>query len=248
MAFGVKTTLGSYRPPRVIGSRRQPGSGSGGLAAAVRATQQPGYLPAYNNRAPWEAPPSVIPSAAYNPALDIELAAGKAGTKNTIEDLIRGDTRGEDNRLLGEHELGEQHDRTLAQLVQNYQRLGQRQGEGANAAGVLNSGALAQAAAKRQANEGKAREPIESGYHNALAKLALTRQREHEDATTGIGRAESAQQAFETGTRQVEAREATNNGYIDPGGVVSRTSQQRGGFVRVGGTPRANPYAGWGRR
>lgn len=223
--------------------------GSNTLASKAAARRRAALGPVYDNSHPWEAPPSVIPSAAYNPTLDIELAAGKAGTKNTIEDLLKGDTRGESNRLLSEHELEEQHGRTLAQLVQNYQRLAGRQTEQANAAGVSRGGALLQAAQKRAANQTKAQEPIDTSFHNALAHLALNRQREHEDATTGIGRAESAQQAFETGTRQVEAREATNNGYIDPGGVIARTSTQPGaGFVRVGGAGRSNPYANWGRR
>lgn len=232
--------------------------GANTLAEQVRRRN-----PVYDNTHPWIAPPAVIPSSAYNPTLDIELAAGKRGTRNTIEDLLTKGTRGEQGFALDQAEVkrqegeqGQEHQRVLAALAQNYERLGGRQTEQANAAGVSRGGALLQAAMKRKANEGKAAEPINLNYQHqqegdqrSLARLALSRQQEGEDIGTGVSRAEREQTQFGIDTNTVKAREATNNGYLDSGGVVARTSTQPGaGFVRVGGAPRVNPYANWGRR
>lgn len=213
-------------------------------AAARRNAANPPYTGGL-----WTPQAPVTPSGAYNPSLDIELAAGKRGTQNTIEDLLTKGTRGENNFATDQSEVqreeGEQtaeHNRALAALAQSYQRLGGRQTEQANAAGVGRGGALLQAAQKRAANEGKAREPLDINYANqqagdqrSLARLALGRQQEAEDIGTGTARAEREQNQFGIDTRTVEAREAANNGYVDGGGVMARTSVQPGaGFVRVG--------------
>jgi hypothetical protein len=256
--FGARTTL-TRRPPLVTAVRKQANSGSGGARqrSSSSSSSSPGYLPpppggAYKPYQP------VVPSAAYNPTLDIELEAGKRGTANTIEDLLTKRSRGDAGFAIDQGELqreeGEQsaaHDRALKSIAQGFQRLGVRQTEGANAAGVLHSGALAQAAQKRAANEATAREPVDVAYaqqqganKRALARLALAHQQEGEDTGTGISRAEREQAQFGIDTRTVENREATNNGYLDSGGVIARTSQQRGaGFVKVG-----QPLRPWGRR
>jgi hypothetical protein len=216
----------------------------------------------YHNTAPWIAPTPTIPAGAYNPTLDIELAAGKRGTNNTLEDLLTRASRGDANYALEtgevhrqEAEQGAQHASALASLAHQYAALGSRQTEGANAAGVGRGSALAQAAVKRALNQARSAEPVNTAYHQqqladtrALGRLALAHQQEAEDNATAGSRAEREQNQFGIDTRTVEAREATNNGYIDPGGVIARTSQQKGGFVRVGGAPRANPYANWGVR
>lgn len=245
MAFGAQTTLGAYRPPRIIASRPQATHAS---PLAQRAAQySPGYQPPPINGV-WTPGQATIPSGAYNPTLDIELAAGKRGLSNTLEDLLTKGSRGDANYALDSGEVqrqqGEQtaeHQRALTALALQYKNLGTRQTEDANAAGVLRGGALAQAAAKRAANEGRAAEPINLAYQNqqladtrSLGRLALAHQQEGEDNATAGSRAEREQAQFGIDTRTVEAREATNNGYIDPGGVLARTSQQKGGFVRVG--------------
>jgi len=174
------------------------------VGANTLAEQARRRNPVYDNTHPWIAPPAVIPSSAYNPTLDIELAAGKRGTRNTIEDLLTKGTRGEQGFALDQAEVkrqegeqGQEHQRALAALAQNYERLGGRQTEQANAAGVSRGGALLQAAMKRKANEGKAAEPINLNYQHqqegdqrSLARLALSRQQEGEDIGTGVSRAE----------------------------------------------------------
>jgi hypothetical protein len=227
--------------------------GANTLASQAAARRRAALGPVYTNQGQWTPPPPVIPSAAYNPTLDIELEAGKRGTANTIEDLLTKRTRGDAGFAIDQGELqreeGEQgaaHDRALKSIAQGFQRLGARQAEGANAAGVLGGGALAQAAQKRAANEVQARQPVDIAYgqqqdanRRTLARLALAHQQEGEDTGTGIGRAEREQTQFGIDTKKVEAREATNNGYLDSGGVIARTSQQPGaGFVRIGGRRR----------
>lgn len=227
--------------------------GSNTLASQAAQRRLGGYVPPPGGTGAWTPQTPIIPSAAYNPTLDIELAAGKRGLGNTLEDLLTAGSRGDAGYALStgevERQRGEQtseHTRALAALAQQYQRLGGRQTEQANAAGVSRGGALLQAAMKRKANEGKAREPLDINYQNAiagdnrsLARLALAHQQEGEDHATAGARAEREQGQFGIDTRTVEAREATNNGYLDPGGVIARTSVQPGaGFVRVGQAPK----------
>lgn len=218
------------------------------LASQAAARRKSDYTAPYSG-GQWIPPAPVIPAGAYNPALDIELAAGKRGTANTIEDLLTKNTRGENNFVTDESEVhrqegeqGAEHSRALAALSQGYARLAGRQREQANGAGVARGGALQEAAAKRTANEGRAQAPINTTYANqqagdqrSLGRLALARQQEAEDIASSTSRAEREQNQFGIDTRTVEGREASNNGYIDPGGVIARTSVQPGaGFVKVG--------------
>lgn len=241
--WGGRRTLGSPQPPRVIGSRPQPG----GPIRQRRAPSQPGVAPVYHpGDAPWQPPP--IPAGAYNPIRDIELAAGKRGVGNTLEDIATRSARDESNLLLSEGDVHRQEDqqtqdrdRALAQIAQSFTRLGVRQGEQANTAGVLRGGALLQSAAKRAGNEVRAREPVQTNYarqieadQRQLGQLVLQRQRDAEDLGTQGSRAEREQGQFGIDTETLKGREAAENGYYSPTGVVPRTTTQRGGFVRVG--------------
>jgi hypothetical protein len=218
------------------------------LASQAAARRKPDYVPPYGG-GPWTPAPSVIPAGAYNPIQDIEVRAGQRTLENTLADLATKNSRAESDLTLSEGDIqrqekeqGEDHAHALATLALNYQRLGGRQTEAARAAGVSRGGALLQAAAKRAANQKRDTEPIDQAYqralegdHRALARLVLARQRESEDSATAGSRAEREQGQYALDTRAVEAREATANGYIDPGGVVPHTSIQPGaGFVRVG--------------
>lgn len=222
MAFGARRTLG-YQPPRVVSQHPQLVTGSGRVATRTRAP-----IAAAAPAGPWTPPP--IPVGAYNPIRDIEEQAGKRGLSNTLEDLGTREQRGDVNFGLGESEIererGEQttaRDKALASLKQSYQRLGTRQEEQANGAGVLRGGALLQAAGKRAANEGKQVETTQQGYQTemqaddrSLSKLALARQQEGEDNTTQGSRAEREQDQFGIDTQTLEAREAAENGYVSP--------------------------------
>lgn len=254
MILGARTTL-APRPPRVTGIRRQPGTGAFVPPTTPRATSgTPSQTP--NG---WQPPP--IPVGAYNPIRDIELQAGKRGVANTLEDLGTKNARGEGNFLLGQSDIqrqqGEQtaeRDKALANIGDSFKRLGVRQEEQANGAGLLRGGALLQSAAKRAANQGKATDQVNQTYSRQqeasvrqLARLALARQQEGEDIGTQGSRAEREQGQFGIDTQTLEAREAAENGYESPvgpapghGGVAARppgrlSVQPGAGFVRVGG-------------
>lgn len=198
-----------------------PGNPGGGVAATAPAG------PA------WTPPP--IPAGAYNPIRDIELNAGKRGTQNTIEDLGTKESRGQSSYLLGvegvkrqEAEEAQSRSEALASLQRSYQRLGVRQTEQAREAGVLRGGAVLQSAAKRAANEGIAKTPIEQTFardqeanQRSLGQLGLTRQEESEDDTTGVSRAEREQSQFGVDTQTLEGREAAENGYQAPTGPAA---------------------------
>lgn len=210
-------------------SVQNPGS-SAAVGSATRAARL-GVGAATGEAAPaWTPPP--IPAGAYNPIRDIELNAGKRGTQNTVEDLGTKESRGQASYLLGvegvkrqEAEQAQGRSEALASLQRSYQRLGVRQTEQAREAGVLRGGAVLQSAAKRTANEGIAKAPIETSFQRqqegdqrSLGQLALSRQQEAEDDTTGIGRAEREQSQFGVDTQTLEGREAAENGYVAPSG------------------------------
>jgi hypothetical protein len=249
MAFGARTTL-APRPPRIVGIRRQPGTG----AFVPPTTPRPvSGISSQAHQAPWTPPP--IPAGAYNPIRDIELQAGKRGVANTLEDLGTKNVRGEGNFLLGQSDIERQRneqtterDKALSNIAESFKRLGVRQTEQANGAGLLRGGALLQSAAKRAANQGKATDQVQQTYARqqeadtrALARLALARQQESEDIGTQGSRAEREQGQFGIDTQTLEAREAAENGYespVGPAGAHSRghlSVQPGAGFVRVGG-------------
>lgn len=241
--YGAPRTINAGRPrPRRLAPDR-PWARTG--PAAVHAQPAVGVPPA--TQAPWVQPP--IPAGAYNPIRDIELAAGKRGLSNTLEDIGTRGVRGEQGYLIGkegiEREKAEQadnHAKALAALQQSYQRLGVRQGEQANTAGVLRGGALLQAAAKRATNEGKTRDEqnqaaqrTQEGLQRQLGQLTTARQQEGEDLTTQGSRAEREQAQFGIDTTTLEGREAAENGYIAPQAPNALAAAHRAPPRRPGG-------------
>lgn len=211
------------------------------VGAQTRAARRAAALPASH---PLYTPPP-IPAGAYNPIRDIELSAGKRGLQNTVEDAGTSEARGQSNYLLGaegiQRQQGEQatsHQESLDSLARSYQRLQGRQAEQAREAGVTRGGAVLQSAAKRAANEGTAKAGIETAYgeqqaadQRSLAQLGLGRQREGEDNTTTVQRAEREQGQFGVDTQTLEAREASENGYTAPvPSAFSRTNSAGQGY------------------
>lgn len=258
-AWGAPTPLAKrqLQPPAVVRSFAQPRSG-GGVVRQASAPQTAAATPLTAQQLGWQLPP--IPTGAANPIREIELNAGKRGLGNTLEDLLTKDSRGAANYDLeegevkrGEGEQQEEHDKDVQQIASSYQKLGTRQAEQANGAGVLRGGALLQAAAKRAANEGKSREPVDqaltrqkAGDDRERGKIAVGRQQEHEDIAKEAARAEREEAQFGIDTQTLEGDEASANGYISP---VSHLSEQPGaGFVRVGGPLKANPAAAAAKR
>lgn len=131
-----------------------------------------------------------IPPGLYSPTRDVELVGGKAQYQQQRSKAERESGYAEDDFGINQAKLGYQKgtgledigtertrqneaaQKTLAQLAESYKKLGVSQEGQANKAGVLQGGALLQAAAKRAANEGKGR-----------AETNLTLQHQLEDDT-----------------------------------------------------------------
>lgn len=230
MPGGYAPTVIRQTPQPVTGS----GSGFGGLVGRIGGAGigAGNALTRASGGAQMGATQPPIPAGAYNPIRDIELNAGKRGAQNTIEDFGTRESRGAANYLLSEEgvkrqesEQTQDRNTALQALQRSFQRLGVRQGEQANAAGVLRGGALLQSAAKRAANEGIGRTGIETTYNRQqeadqrqLGALALQRQGDQQENATGISRAEREQGQFGIDTETLKAREASENGYRAPTG------------------------------
>lgn len=243
-AWGARSPLVLKRQPglpAVVGISAQPTTGG------VKQSARPAASYPTAGDLGWQPPP--IPAGAYNPIRDIELNNGKTTLGNTLEDLLTKQTRASSDTSLSEEgigtrekEEGENHDEALKAIADSFKKLSVRQGEQARTAGVTRGGALLQAAAKRAANETKTREPVDQTFtreqatdQTARGQLALKAQREAEDVGRESARAEREQGQFGIDTKTLEAREASDNGYVSP---VSHVTVSKAGWVRVGGPPR----------
>lgn len=83
---------------------------------------------------------------------------------------------------------GEDYSASLAALQRSYDRLGSRQMETANQAGVLQGGAVLQAAAKRAANQAFDRQPIDVNHQRAVTGFDTSQQRLTADYGTNAAR------------------------------------------------------------
>lgn len=233
---------------------------------------------------PWTPPP--IPSGLYNPIRGIELEAGKRGMENTLQDVKTGEAQGLANFNLGLEGIQgglahtEAEDRAardtdvaknreaLEALGRRYKNLASTQEQNANQAGVLQGGAMLQAAAKRAANEGiernaqnaalrRAEEGIERNLSNAREQASLAehgeglkRQEEQQGLETKGTRAEREQNQFGLDTRMLEGAEASQRGYMAPGapfreytgGPEGRYRVERRGGQYLSVTPRGHIF------
>lgn len=205
-------------------------------SATVKGREQPGpwggqVIQGAPNQHPW-APyqPPPIPTNYYNPARDVELGAGKRGAEDKLGEIGRNRGYAESDFTEGQENIGRErgqqnqdYQNALATLAESFKRLGVRQEEGANAAGLFSGGALLQAAAKRTANEGTRKKPLE-----------LTHSRQEENDNLGLARLTQAHQRTleglgsqqeilerENAQSQVDAnylkgQEAAGRGYVPP--------------------------------
>lgn len=187
------------------GPQTVPGGGAG--------TPQPSTTPGRANPLAWTPwAPTPIPTNYYDPVRDVEQAAGKRGAADRLDEIGRNRGYAESDFTQGQEKIGRERTRqnqdyqnALATLAESFKRLGGRQEERANAAGVFGGGALLQAAAKRTANEAIRRKPLdlshernEEGDNLALGALTQAHRRtleglgsqqsitEREDAQSGI--------------------------------------------------------------
>jgi hypothetical protein len=104
------------------------------------------------------------------------------------QDLTTARDRGLADIGTQRQQVTDDHTRNLEMLARSYRQLAGRQGQQANAMGVLQGGALLQAAAKRQANQAVDQQPIDTAYGRAIGGLDTAQARTNENFTTGQAR------------------------------------------------------------
>lgn len=97
-----------------------------------------------------------------------DLALGKQGVERSygrnMTDLLTTRARAGEDFGQSRARAGEDYGQSITGLKRNFAQQGAAQGQSARAAGVQRGGALAQALAKRTANEAIARQPIDQGF------------------------------------------------------------------------------------
>jgi hypothetical protein len=256
--------MAAFRKPRVPARSQQKST----VARQVRMQQQ------VRTPAPSRArPPSSPPPGSYDPAIDAQVGQAARGLGDLLSDYLRdygepgtalGGRSGEDY-TVGKAAIQQGLDRALADLLQGRQRgaedygqsvtglqrgfaqLGAQQTQAARAAGVARGGALAQALAKRSANEQIARQPLDTNFarFNADSATAEGRVREGaaldfsaldrgllrgaEDASTGLARAQRENAQFGVDASALRFYQAD----LPLGGEPDAAGAPRSPFARV---------------
>lgn len=136
-----------------------------------------------------------------------DYATGKAAVQRGLdwgnEDIATSSGRSLADLLRDRSRAGEDYGSSIEGLQRNYARLGSAQTQTARAAGVQRGGALAQALAKRQANEAIDRKPIDTGFARFGQDSAQAQGRLVEDtsrATSRLGQSAATDfRALDTG-------------------------------------------------
>lgn len=231
------------------------GGGFGSGAFAVPGVHRP---PA--------AGPVLPPAGYYDPALDAALSAAKRGFGDQQADYSRDFGTGQGGRLGNDYQLGlasltQQRDRQLADLGTQradvnlgYQRLGTSQAQGDRRAGVRSGGLLKQQLAIRAGNQQHDLAPIATAeqrvgqdFTTQRDQLGLGFQRAGEDASTGLQRSGREVGQFGIDTQASRLYQATQAGYIPPGGgsgSSKRHRRRRGMTVGRAGGPSFGAGAG----
>lgn len=121
---------------------------------------------------------------------DLGIALGNIGTsqQNSLSDLSTGHDRSLADLLSGRDRNAADHQTALADLARNYSMLADKQGQAARQANVESGGILAQALAKRQANQAHDQAPIDTAFNRSLADSTTAEQRIGQDYATNTGR------------------------------------------------------------
>lgn len=185
---------------------------------------------------PW-TPPSFPPTGTFNPQRELETGEGQRGleqlegTTATSEAQLRADYgTGTEGFNTSEKRSNADFSKALELLKESYTRLGTRQQEGANRAGLLQGGALLQAAAKREENEGKEKETKTTAHTRAIEDLNTRRAAFNRDfappdqanplggrrwqaLTTALANAQGNQAFFRQGQQSLAGQEAAERGW-----------------------------------
>lgn len=230
----------------------------------------------------------IVPAGTYDPALDSQLGAAQRGYGNLQEDAATQSTRTLADLTFGQAQIGQGYDRNVFDLTtsrdrgladigtsrtrgtedynrnvqmlqRSYERLGGRQQEQINAAGVLKGGAILQAAAKRKANEAIDRQPLDTNYQRfgqdldtqtgrlnqdygtqftrlgedratSLSQLALGASRGQEDLATQLRRGGVELGQYGLDIGQQKLYQAMQTGYVPPTKASNEFSGPQGPY------------------
>lgn len=199
------------------GARQDGSAGAGGSAGMtdaatrgrvrtvtqrVRGAGRFALQPSPDRFTPWK-PATRPPTGTYDPNLDAQERAAIRGFSDLGEDTTKANRRSQDDYLLARGDLAtsltrgaEDYMRSVGQMDRSYQRLGNSQLQAARQAGVSEGGTLADALAKRQANEAWDRAPVDQSWgrmqqdnQRSQGQLGLQLGRQVEDRTDTLSRA-----------------------------------------------------------
>jgi hypothetical protein len=173
-------------------------AGSGIVRPATGGKPYAGPAPKATMPKPW-TPPAFPPTGTFNPSREIEVGEAKRGLEQAEGEGATSETQLRNRYATGMSEYDRQaneqtdsYNKGLALLAESFQKLGTRQTEATNKAGLLQGGAVLQAAATRGANEGKER--TKQTEANTKAQEAINRSRAKlieelapPDATNALG-------------------------------------------------------------
>lgn len=201
---------------------------------------------------PWKpySPPKP-PVGSYDPSLDAAREAANRGFGDVRQDVETAGTRADVDYGLGREQIGRDYDRynddyhrNTAMLKRSFERLGTRQAESMNQAGVLSPGAALESAAKRAANQQTQQDELNTNYKRAgedrdlaYGQLDLGYQRGGLDRTRTLERAGRENTAFGLDTGAQIAFGASQGGYVpprpgEPGGGPSGLFTNKAGAQR----------------
>ncbi len=229
--------------------------GSKGLSGVLkRVPGQPAKPPSWNGKpfgfTPWD-PAQKPPSGTYDPTLDANLRGAQRGFGDLTDDKQRDDTRALNDYGIAQHQIRGSlqqalndvfTSRTRAQenyatatqgLQRQYTQQGQAQAQGAQAAGVVGGGALAQALLKRTQNQAIDQKGLDTQQQRTLSDLMQSEDRAKyaandqqaalklgfdrgvEDRSTTFQRAGRELTSFGTDTAEQRAFQAGQTGWVN---------------------------------
>ncbi len=234
----VPTLPGAFTPTQTLGS--------------------PPYVPLPGGRAPigstnpnwtfkpWKAPP--VPTNLYDPAIDAQVGQSDRGYLDTQLDTGLANQRAQTDYGIGIAGLKtgldrqtQDYNRNVMLLARSYTNLANQQKQQQNGAGVLDGGAVAQAALKRAANQALERQPLDTNMGRAtednavqVAGLGLGLQRGQEDRELGLTRAGREHSQFGLDAEKQRQFQGAQNGYIAPA-PGEKGGQPKNQYVTEGG-------------
>lgn len=215
---------------------------------------------------PWAPPP--LPTGSYDPTRDIGVEESQRGLGQLEDQNSTSRQRASSDYATNVSEIGRRgqqrtadYQRAKDMLTQSFQRLAGSQEEGANQAGVLQGGAMLQAAAKRAANQAQQQGVADTGYQRGqqgdtleLAKLARENAppdasnplggRTFQDLLTQLTNAQGNNAFYAESQQRLKGQEAAERGYTPPtapSSAIVRAAARpwkagpRGTAVRIGG-------------